>query len=65
MKISGSCRTWADAYSFVVIPEDVEISPELEAELEARLVEFEENPEAGFSWAQVEARLTDGSWRSV
>ena len=65
MKISGSCRTWADAYRFVVIHEDVENSPELKAELEARLVEFEENPEAGFSWAQVEASLTDGSWRSI
>jgi len=51
--------------SVAAMPEAVEISPELKAELEARLVEFEENPDAGFSWEQVKSRLNDGSWRSV
>lgn len=51
--------------SVAAIPEAVEISPELKAELEARLAEFEKNPEAGFSWEQVKSRLNDGSWRSV
>ena len=51
--------------SVAAVPEAVEISPELKAELEARLAEFEENPEAGFSWEQVKSRLNDGSWRSV
>ena len=51
--------------SVAAIPEDVEISPELKTELEARLAEFEKNPEAGFSWEQVKSRLSDGLWRSV
>ncbi|MBY0498595.1 MAG: addiction module protein [Nitrosomonas sp.] len=51
--------------SVAAMPEAVEISPELKAELEARLAEFEENPDAGFSWEQVKSRLNDGSWRSV
>jgi len=51
--------------SVAAVPEAVEISPELKAELEARLVEFEENPDAGFSWEQVKSHLNDGSWRSV
>ena len=51
--------------SVAAMPEAVEITPELKAELEARLAEFEENPDAGFSWEQVKSRLNDGSWRSV
>lgn len=51
--------------SVAAVPEAVEISPELKTELEARLAEFEENPDAGFSWEQVKSRLNDGSWRSV
>ncbi|MBL8496689.1 addiction module protein [Nitrosomonas sp. JL21] len=51
--------------SVAAVPEAVEISPELKAELEARLAEFEENPDAGFSWEQVKLHLNDGSWRSV
>ena len=51
--------------SVAAVPEAVEISPELKAELEARLVEFEDNPDAGFSWEQVKSHLNDGSWRSV
>ncbi|MBS0588134.1 MAG: addiction module protein [Proteobacteria bacterium] len=51
--------------SVATIPEAIEISPELKTELEARLAEFAENPNAGFSWEQVEARLNDGLCRSI
>ena len=51
--------------SVAAVPEAVEISPALKAELEARLEEFEANPEAGYSWDQVKSRLKDGSWRSA
>lgn len=51
--------------SVAAVPEAVEISPMLKAELEARLVEFEANPEAGYSWDQVKSRLKDGSWRTA
>lgn len=47
------------------VPEAVEISTALKAELEARLAEFEANPEAGYSWDQVRSRLKDGSWRTA
>lgn len=43
--------------SVAAVLEAVEISPELKAELEARLAEFEENPETGFSWEQVKSHL--------
>ena len=49
--------------SVAAVPEAVEISPALKVELEARLVEFEANPEVGYSWDQVKSRLKDGSWR--
>ena len=42
----------------------MEVSPALKAELEARLAEFEANPEVDYSWDQVKARLKDGSWRT-
>ena len=51
--------------SVAAIPEAVEISPALKAELEARFKEFEANPEAGYSWDEVRSRLKDGSWRSA
>jgi putative addiction module component (TIGR02574 family) len=51
--------------SVAAVPEAVEISPALRAELETRLLEFEANPEAGYSWDQVKARLKDGTWRSA
>ena len=50
--------------SVAAIPDAVEISPALRAELELRLAEFEANPEAGYSWDEVKASLKDGSWRS-
>ena len=45
--------------------DSMEISPELRAELDRRLADFEANPEAGYTWDEVKARLKDGSWRSV
>lgn len=51
--------------SVAAVPEAVEISSALKAELEARLAEFEANPEVGYSWDQVKLRLKDGSWRSA
>lgn len=51
--------------SVAAVPEAVEVSPELKVELESRLIEFERNPESGYSWDQVKSRLKDGSWRTV
>jgi len=51
--------------SIAAVPEAVEISPTLKAELESRLAEFEANPETGYSWDQVKSRLKDGSWRTA
>jgi len=51
--------------SVAAVPESVEVSPALKTELEVRLKEFEENPEAGYSWDEVKSRLKDGSWRSA
>ena len=51
--------------SVAALPEAVEISPALKAELEARLAEFEANPEAGYSWDQVKSHLKKGSWHTV
>jgi putative addiction module component (TIGR02574 family) len=52
-------------YSVTAIPQAAEISPALKADLEARLKEFEANPEMGHSWDQVKSRLNDGSWRAT
>ncbi len=51
--------------SVAAVPEAVDISPELREELDARLKEFEANPEAGYSWDQVKSRLKDDSWRTA
>jgi len=51
--------------SIAAAPEAVEITPELKAELEARLQEFEADPDAGFSWEQVKSHLRNGTWRSA
>lgn len=51
--------------SVSAVPEAVEVSPELKAELESRLIEFERNPDSGYSWDQVKSRLKDGSWRTA
>lgn len=51
--------------SIAAIPEAVEVTPEVKAELEKRLKEFEANPEAGYSWEQVKSHLRNGTWRSA
>lgn len=51
--------------SVVGVSEAIEASPALKAELKTRLKEFEENPEASYSWDEVKSRLKDGSWRSA
>jgi len=43
-------------------PQAIEVSPELKSELNARLADFERNPEAGYSWHQVKAQLKNGVW---
>ena len=47
------------------VPQALEVSPELKADLAARLAEFERNPETGYSWDQVKAHLKNGSWRTA
>ncbi len=51
--------------SIAAFPNAIEVSPELKTELEARLADFERNPEAGYSWDQVKAHLKSGSWRTA
>jgi putative addiction module component (TIGR02574 family) len=51
--------------SIAAIPEAVEVTPEVKAELQKRLKEFEANPEAGYSWDQVKSHLRNGTWRSA
>jgi putative addiction module component (TIGR02574 family) len=51
--------------SIAAFPHAIEVSPELKTELEARLFDFERNPEAGYSWDQVKAHLKSGSWRTA
>jgi len=51
--------------SVAAVPEAVEVSPALKAELERRMIEFERNPEPGYSWDQVKSCLKDGSWRTA
>ena len=51
--------------SIAAFPQAVEVSPELKTELAARMADFERDPEAGYSWDQVKAKLTDGSWHTA
>ncbi len=51
--------------SIATVPEVVEVTPEPKAELEARLKEFEADPEAGCSWEQVKSHLRNRTWRSA
>jgi len=51
--------------SVAAVPEAVEVSTALKAELEERLREFEANPDAGYSWDEVRSRLNEGTWRSA
>jgi putative addiction module component (TIGR02574 family) len=51
--------------SIAAFPQSIDVSPELKSELNARLVEFERNPEAGYAWDQVKSKLKNGSWRTA
>jgi putative addiction module component (TIGR02574 family) len=51
--------------SIAAFPEAIEVSPELKSELNARLADFERDPEAGYSWDQVKTQLKNGSWRTA
>ena len=48
--------------SIAAVPHAIEVSPELKTELQARLADFEQYPEAGYSWEQVKDQLRNGSW---
>ena len=48
--------------SVAAVPQAIEVSPEVKADLAARLIEFERDPEAGYSWDQVKEKLKNGSW---
>lgn len=50
--------------SIAAVPEAVEVTPEIKAELEERLKEFEANAEAGYPWEQVQSHVRNGTWRS-
>ena len=51
--------------SVAAVPQAIEVSPDVKAELAARLVEFERDPDAGYSWDEVKEKLKSGSWRSA
>jgi len=51
--------------SIAAVPHAIEVSPELKTELQSRLADFDQNPEAGYSWDQVKTHLKTGSWRTA
>jgi len=51
--------------SAAAVPQAIEVSPEVKADLAARLVEFERDPDAGYSWDQVKEKLKNGSWHTA
>ena len=51
--------------SIAAFPQAIDVSPELKSELSARLDDFERDPEAGYAWDQVKAKLKNGSWRTA
>lgn len=51
--------------SIAAFPQALAVSPELKTELNIRMAEFERDPEAGYSWDQVKAKLKNGSWRTA
>jgi len=48
--------------SIAAFPQALEVSPELKTELQARLADFEQNPEAGYSWDEVKLQLKNRTW---
>ena len=51
--------------SITEVPEAVPLSQEVKTELEARLAEFEANPESGLPWEDVRERIRQGTWRTA
>ena len=51
--------------SVAAFPQAIEVSPELKSDLEARLIDFERDPEAGYEWDKVKEKLKNGSWRTA
>ena len=51
--------------SIASTPPGPDISPELKAELEQRLKDFERDPDVGYSWAEVKSHLKNGTWHSA
>ena len=51
--------------SIAAFPQAIAVSQELKSDFNARLVEFERDPEAGYAWDQVKAQLKNGSWRTA
>jgi len=43
--------------SVAAVPQAIEVSPEVKADLAAWLVEFERDPEAGYAWDQLKEKL--------
>ena len=51
--------------SVAAFPQAIEVSPEIKSDLEARLIDFERDPEAGYAWDKVKEKLKNGSWRTA
>ena len=51
--------------SIAAVPHAIEVSPELKTELQSRLADFDQNPEAGYSWDLARTHLKTGSWHTV
>jgi len=51
--------------SVAAVPQAIEVSPEIKSDLAARLVEFERDPNAGYSWDEAKEKRKSGSWRSA
>ena len=51
--------------SVAAVPQAIEVSPEIKSDLAARLVEFERDPNPGYSWDEVKENLKSGSWRTA
>lgn len=51
--------------SIAAVPEAAEVTPQLKAEIEARLKALEADPGAGYSREQVKSNLRNDTWRSA
>jgi putative addiction module component (TIGR02574 family) len=51
--------------SIALAPESLSVSAEIKSELQARLMEFEADPEAGVSWEEVKTHIHNGTWRTA